>query len=116
MTDKKNHDAPPTPIAPLSPLSEQPKDEGVMEYYAYNAADRLKYVKNQIEEREKAHFNLFLIQVSLTGNPERGVHRENAEDTVPCICRDCELPRVTKMLASMVYAISQLKAIHSSLT
>ena len=105
----------PTPIAPLD---EQPDLVGddVMEYYAYNAADRLKYVKDQIEEREKAHFNLYLIKISLDGNPEAGPHRDNAKNEAPCVCRDCELPRVKGMLTSMMYAINQLKAIHSSLT
>ena len=112
MTDH-NDDQPPTPIAPLS---EQPNNEGVMEYYAYNAADRLKYVKDQIEEREKAHFNLYLIKMSLDGNPESGLHRDSEKNEAPCVCRDCELPRVKNMLMSMTYAINQLKAIHSSLT
>ena len=114
MTDHDD-DQPPTPIVPLD---EQPKVSGdAMEYYAYSAADRLGYVKTQIEEREKAHFNLYLIKISLDGNPEQGTHRETDErNEAPCVCRDCELPRVTKMLMSMTYAINQLKAIHSSLT
>ena len=46
---------PPTTPTPIAPLDKQPKGDGtdVMEYYAYNAADRLEYVKKQIEERER---------------------------------------------------------------
>ena len=110
----------PTPIAPLS---EQPKVKGtdMMDYYAYSPADRLTYVRERIEEREKVYFNLHLISVSLTGNPENGEHIERVEVTddkppqPPCICRDCELTRVDKLLISMGYAINQLKAVHASL-
>ena len=109
----KDDDPPPTPIAPLD---EQPDGGDVMEYYAYSAADRLEYVKKQIEEREKAHFNLHLIQISLDGNPEPGTHRETEEKEAPCVCGKCELSRVTKLLTSMMYAINKLKAVHASLS
>ena len=113
--DEHTDDPPPTPIAPLDEQAIDPTD--VMEYYAYNAADRLEYVKGQIEEREKAHFNLYLISISLNGNPEPGPHREvNPDEVQVCMCGACELSRVTKLLLSMVYAISKLKALHSSLT
>ncbi len=91
-----------------------------IEYYAYNAADRLEYVKERIEEREKAHFNLFLIEQSLAGNPERGTHRDAVEvddkPVIPCQCADCELKRVQGLMRSLTYAINKLKAVHASLT
>lgn len=119
-----NEDDTKTPPTPIAPLDQQPKEDtpDVMEYYAYSGADRLKYVKEQIEEREKAHFNLYLIQQSLDGNPEPGKHHEiDTSPTalpnmkVPCVCRNCELPRVKSLLKSMTYAINKLKAVHASL-
>ncbi len=107
----------PSAIAPL-PGAINSSVPDPLEYYAYDAADRLKFVKEKIEDREKAYFNLYLIQISLDGNPEPGTHIERDEEIVnqpPCLCRDCELPRVNKLLEQMTYAINQLKAVHAGL-
>lgn len=119
MSEEEDKGALPTPIAPLSGAETQDRSD-VMEYYAYNAADRLKYVKEQIEEREKAHFNLFLVEQSLGGNPERGEHNDpiviEGRPPIPCQCADCELRRIGTMMRSLTYAINKLKAVHASLT
>ena len=119
MTDFKASDTPVVPPTPIAPLDGQPDVTGsdVMEYYAYSAADRLEYVKKQIEEREKVYFDLSLLHMSLDGNPEPGEHRDKTEaNEAPCVCGACELSRVKKLLTSMMYAINKLKALHSSLT
>ncbi len=124
MSEDTPGQAPPIPIVPPppTPIKEPQADTlDVLEYYAYNAADRLKHVKGQIEEREKAYFNLSLIETSLNGNPEEGKHHEVDEESndptkrVPCQCRDDELKRVQNLMRSMVYAIGKLKAVHAAL-
>lgn len=117
--DDKQDDKQTTPVS----IGPQVDTLDSIEYYAYNAADRLKYVKEKIEEREKAYFELFLLEQSLDGNPERGEHKQPSlrepnkpMPSVPCQCADCELSRVQGLLRSLTYAIGKLKAVHASLT
>lgn len=94
-------------------------EDSEFNYFALNAADRVKTVKEKIEEREKVYFELEMAQLSLTDNPEPGEHKESIPrpdgTTVPCQCGACELKRVNNMLRSNRFAIEQLRALYARL-
>lgn len=89
-------------------------------YFAFDQADRLAEVKKKIEEREKVHFDLCLVETQLAGNPEVGEHEENRtvgpdKVPVPCQCGRCELKRIKKLKTSTEYSIRQLRALYARL-
>ena len=94
-------------------------DDAEFNYFALSAADRLKTVKEKIEEREKVYLELEMAKLSLTDNPEPGEHKTPVErpdgTTIPCQCGACELKRVTQMLRSNRFAINQLRALYARL-
>lgn len=93
---------------------------GLLEYFNYPVADRLKMVKDQIRKHEEKHFELTMAQMSVEGNPEQGTHQEpdprKTGDQPPCMCGGCELERIENGLQGLTYAINRLKALCNTLT
>jgi len=86
-------------------------------YFAYAPSDRLVEVKKKIEEREKFHFELTLLNESLDGNPEPGEHQDNRtvgpdKTPVACPCGRCELKRAKKLVVQTEYVIRKLRALY----
>lgn len=91
-----------------------------LRYFAFNQADRMTEVKKKIEERERVHFSLMMLQAELDGNPELGDHDESRtvgpdKTPLPCQCGRCELARIQKLIVSTEYAIRKLRALYARL-
>lgn len=87
-------------------------------YFAFSASDRLAEVKKKIEEREKVYFDLVMVELQLTDNPEPGECKKGQQvggQTIPCQCGVCELERVSKLKVSTAHAVRKLRALYGRL-
>lgn len=104
----------------VAPPQDEGTDESLWEFFAFESSERVKAIKEKIEEREKLLFDLQLAEAMLDGNPTSGKnHREAGAmqdpDTFACPCGDCELRRVKEMITSVTFGLRKLKALYAKM-